>query len=50
MNMDLLAFVIITVFMLATLLMAAVSNYAEEYYDKLLEEEYKHLLKHENTL
>ena len=49
MDMNLWAISIMVVFMFATLLMAAVSNMAAEYYDKLLIEEYDYLLKHENT-
>ena len=48
MDMNLWAIAIMVVFMFATLLMAAVSNMAEKYYNKLLIEEYNYLLKHEN--
>lgn len=48
MNMDLWAIAIMVVFMFATLLMAAVSNMVEDYYEQLLKEEYDYLLKHEN--
>lgn len=50
MDMNLWALAIMVVFMFATLLMAAVSNMAEEYYERMLEEDYDYLLKHENTI